>query len=70
MARIVRFYRDELPELPDASGYHDPVTDGFVASTQLLRKRRDVPDHCFDRGRAEGSDAARGPRIADKGRAR
>jgi hypothetical protein len=53
MARIVRFYQGEMPDLPDASGYHDPVTAGFVEATQLLRKSRDVPDHCFERGRLD-----------------
>jgi ribonuclease HII len=49
MARVVRYYRGELPELPDASGYHDPVTTRFMEATRLLRKSRDVPDLCFER---------------------
>lgn len=53
MARVVRFYRGELPELPDASGYHDPVTTRFMEGTRLLRKSRDVPDTCFERRGAE-----------------
>jgi hypothetical protein len=60
MARIVRFYQGELPELPDASGYHDPVTAGFVDATQLLRRRRDVPLSCFERERAEAAQGGRG----------
>jgi ribonuclease HII len=49
MARVVRFYRDEQPELPDASGYHDPVTARFVAATALVREKRKVPERCFER---------------------
>jgi hypothetical protein len=49
MARIVRHYRGELPELPDASGYYDPVTTTFMGATRLVRDRRDVPDRCFER---------------------
>jgi ribonuclease HII len=49
MARIVRHYREALPELPDASGYHDPVTARFVEATRLVRAQRAVPDHCFER---------------------
>jgi hypothetical protein len=49
MARVVRFYRREQPELDDASGYHDPVTQRFVKATELLREKRKVPDRCFER---------------------
>jgi hypothetical protein len=49
MARIVRHYRGELPELPDASGYYDPVTTTFMGATRLVRDRREVPDRCFER---------------------
>jgi len=49
MERIVRHYRADDPELPSASGYHDPVTRRFVVSTQALRRKRQVPDHCFER---------------------
>ncbi|MFO0761965.1 MAG: hypothetical protein U0359_36330 [Byssovorax sp.] len=49
MARIVRHYRRSAPELPDASGYHDPVTARFVEATALLRKAQKVPDRCFSR---------------------
>jgi ribonuclease HII len=57
MARVVRFYRDERDDLPDASGYHDPVTTRFVEATRLIRKTRSVPDACFERGRMEGRSA-------------
>ena len=49
MARIVRHYRGELPELPDASGYYDPVTTVFMEGTRLSRARRAIPDTCFER---------------------
>lgn len=49
MARVVRFYRGELPELPDASGYYDPVTTTFIEGTRLVRSKRAVPDACFER---------------------
>jgi hypothetical protein len=60
MARVVRFYRAESPELPDASGYYDPVTAAFMDATRLNRERREVPDRCFERRGAEpGSPASR-----------
>lgn len=49
MARIVRHYRVHSPDLPDASGYHDPVTARFVDATSLVRKKRKIPDDCFER---------------------
>jgi ribonuclease HII len=33
------------------SGYHDPVTSEFVLRSALLRSRRNIPDHCFERER-------------------
>src|SRR6202012_3480391 len=30
MARVVRYHRRNHPEVPDASGYHDPVTARFI----------------------------------------
>ncbi len=54
MARIVRYHRDHAPDLPNASGYHDPVTSRFVDATRLARKKRGLPDECFER-RAWGS---------------
>jgi ribonuclease HII len=49
MARIVRYHRSHDPDLPNASGYHDPVTTRFVDATRLVRKRRGLPDDCFER---------------------
>jgi hypothetical protein len=54
MGRITRHYREHSPDLPDASGYHDPVTTVFIDATRLLRRERDVPDTCFER-RSAGS---------------
>lgn len=49
MNRIVRYHREHDPELPDASGYHDPVTARFVEATRLTRRKRALPDDCFER---------------------
>lgn len=49
MARLVGWYRDEDPTLPDASGYHDPVTRRFVEGSEALRRRLPVADACFER---------------------
>jgi len=49
MARIVRYHRIADPELPEASGYHDPVTTNFIELTRLARSARAVPDDCFAR---------------------
>jgi ribonuclease HII len=57
MARIVRHYRAADPELPEASGYHDPVTARFIAGTELLRKRAGIEGECFERRAAQGRGA-------------
>jgi ribonuclease HII len=49
MARIVRHYGQAESATERASGYHDPVTDRFVEATALVRKKRKVPDTCFER---------------------
>ena len=49
MGRIVRYHRADNPELPDASGYHDPVTARFIRATRLSRTDRGLPDDCFER---------------------
>jgi hypothetical protein len=49
MDRIVHHYREQVDDLPQASGYHDPITEQFVVSTAALRKKRRVPDACFER---------------------
>ena len=53
MARIVRFYRTHVADLPEASGYHDPVTTSFVDATRLVRESQRVPADCFERRRLE-----------------
>ncbi|MEZ4301747.1 MAG: hypothetical protein R3B70_42825 [Polyangiaceae bacterium] len=49
MSKIVEYYKSANPQLPDASGYHDPVTATFVSETALLRKQRSIEDDCFER---------------------
>ena len=49
MAKVVAYYKGAGLELPDASGYHDPVTAAFVETTALLRKQRRIEDDCFER---------------------
>jgi hypothetical protein len=49
MRRIVRFHRANVPDLPDASGYHDPVTTRFIDATALTRRKAKLPDECFVR---------------------
>lgn len=50
MHRIASHY-PRGPEAPRPSGYHDPVTDEFVLDTSRLRRKRAVPDNCFERER-------------------
>jgi ribonuclease HII len=49
MRRIIRFHRAHVPDAPDASGYHDPVTARFIDATGHVRKRLRVADECFER---------------------
>ncbi len=49
MARVVKYHRAVDPELPEASGYYDPVTTRFIKATRLARKRSALPDECFER---------------------
>lgn len=49
MGRIVRYHQQADPGLPEASGYHDPITARFVDASRLARKRRGLPDECFER---------------------
>ncbi len=56
MARIVRYHPESARGETPPSGYHDPITDGFVAKTALFRREKRVPDSCFERER----DAAEG----------
>jgi ribonuclease HII len=60
MARIVGYYQDAGPDVPDASGYHDPVTARLVEATALVRKQRGIPDDCFERRSLGGRAGAGG----------
>ena len=51
MSRIGLHYADRESEDKRPSGYHDPVTAGFVLRSELLRRKRKIPDHCFERER-------------------
>ena len=61
MARVVRFYGHEHDVDRDASGYHDPVTDRFVAATALVRKKRRIPESCFERVGETGGERILSP---------
>jgi len=52
MSRIGLHYSDAESQEKRPSGYHDPVTAGFVVRSALLRQSRKIPDHCFERERA------------------
>jgi ribonuclease HII len=72
MSRIVRHHRVSVPNLPDASGYHDPVTSQFIALSALSRKKTKLPDACFVRRALERDDDATAPSSrtrSSKGRA-
>jgi ribonuclease HII len=49
MERQSRYYRALDPALPEASGYHDPVTKRFIAESAPLRTRLGIVDDCFAR---------------------
>jgi len=49
MMRVVRYHREADESLPMASGYHDPVTTRFIAESALSRRKRGLPDTCFQR---------------------
>lgn len=53
MSRIGRKYIDQQARDQRPSGYHDPVTAGFVTRSALLRRTQKIPDHCFERERAD-----------------
>jgi ribonuclease HII len=57
MMRVTRYHRAHDPSLPEASGYHDPVTTRFVAMSALARKERGVADKCFERTRLPAEPA-------------
>jgi hypothetical protein len=53
MGRIARYWESALGEAFGPSGYHDPVTERFVAATKQLRRQRRAPDDCFERERGQ-----------------
>ena len=57
MARVVRYQQRSLPDLPDVSGYHDPITRRFIEASSLVRKRQKLPDDCFVRIKMVATDS-------------
>lgn len=53
MDAIGAHFRAGSPELPRASGYHDPVTARFVEATAAARRDASIEDDCFERRRAK-----------------
>jgi ribonuclease HII len=51
MRRVAGFYTARDQSLSSPSGYHDPVTNKFVANTLEVRRSRRIPDTCFIRRR-------------------
>jgi ribonuclease HII len=47
--RVTGYHRRFDPALPEASGYHDPVTTRFIRASALARRDRGVADNCFER---------------------
>ena len=58
-AQVLRYLRAHAPELPDASGYHDPVTKRLVESSRAVRAALDVEDRCFLRDVAKAAPKRR-----------
>ena len=52
MSRVSSFYTSGTDAVKP-SGYHDPVTSKFVLSTALNRRKKKIPDQCFERARDE-----------------
>jgi hypothetical protein len=53
MLRHNRFYQSADAALADVSGYHDPVTRGFIQQSAALRRQLGVEDACFVRDSAK-----------------
>jgi ribonuclease HII len=53
MLRHNRFYRASDASLADVSGYHDPITRGFIRQSAGLRKQLGIEDACFLRDSAK-----------------
>ncbi|MBX3259117.1 MAG: hypothetical protein KF782_05455 [Labilithrix sp.] len=58
MRRVVRWHRAHVPDAPDASGYHDPVSSRFIEATSLVRKKLRVDPRCFERTSIGKKEAA------------
>jgi ribonuclease HII len=65
MGRIARHYPPGSDERRP-SGYHDPVTEQFVRRTALVRKKRAIPDRCFERASDPVDPYVREPTPADE----
>lgn len=60
MKRISSFYLSQLKDITRIpSGYHDPVSDAFVISTERLRATKKLPITCFERTRDPKPDKAK-----------
>ncbi|HVY31126.1 MAG TPA: hypothetical protein VHB79_31435 [Polyangiaceae bacterium] len=59
MSRIAAHYPQG--DDPRPSGYHDPITSAFVERTALVRKKRRLPDNCFERDGADTPLGAQAP---------
>jgi ribonuclease HII len=68
MARVVRYHRAVDPNLTEASGYHDPVTARFIVASRLSRKKRGLPDDCFERRARDEFERRARDESAEKGR--
>lgn len=49
MGQINGFYRTHLPDLRACSGYNDPVSQQFAATTSAVRRRLRIASSCFER---------------------
>ncbi|MBK8258280.1 MAG: hypothetical protein IPK82_37130 [Polyangiaceae bacterium] len=49
MLNIVEYYKKAGLNVPNASGYHDPVTAQFVSETALYRREKNIEPDCFER---------------------
>jgi ribonuclease HII len=66
--RVTRYHREDDPSLPEVSGYQDPLTRRFVEASAEARRRRGVPDDCFERrGRSPEISAKRRRGQAPRG---
>lgn len=74
MRRVVRYHRVHgeagSVEVPDASGYHDPVTTQFIRATTLVRTKRRIDPICFERTALGNAASAPSPASASTSSAR